>query len=530
MRTDKRINAAYFRLSLADGDIVFEEGNGKRESNSIASQRLCIHEYARAYLQLEEPLVEFVDDGYTGTNFERPGFRRLLQEIMAGNVQTLFIKDLSRLGRNYIEVGYYLEKYFPFYHVRVILVNDGYDSGEGSGEIPGLDLVIKNLINEWYSRDISRKIKSVVDMKKYDGEYVYGAVPFGYVKGKEKNTIEIDPPAAEVVKSIFDLACGGKTITQIARELNERKVITPSVYMAQIRKNYKIREFWTYESVRNIMTNRIYTGDTEVFKSHVVQVGSDRVKQIPPRERPVIENTHPAIISREMYFEARNVIKHKGETKKHGKGDILSGYLVCGCCGNRLIKGKDGNKKYYCASSRYAGDKDCSQVKVPADKVKTALLHAIRMQLDIAGISVTEAIRGQKVSYRQQELDRELKRISNRLDSWMDESLALYEEYITGKIDKILYMKKKEQLITDKKALEQQKDELEAQRAKNNLQKEKINLHNQYQKKYGAFDTLNDVMMKEFIDRVTIMPGGEMQIKWNFKENKLLALADYNRT
>ncbi len=530
MKTDRRINAAYFRLSLADGDIVSEKGNGKQESNSIASQRLCIQEYARTHLQMEEPPAEFIDDGYTGTNFERPGFRRLLREIMAGNVRTLLIKDLSRLGRNYIEVGYYLEKYFPFYHVRVILVNDGYDSGEGSGEIPGIDLVIKNLINEWYSRDISRKIKSVVDMKKYDGEYVYGAVPFGYVKGKVKNTIEIDPPAAEIVRSIFELTCEGKTITQIARELNDRKIITPSVYMAQIRKNYKIREFWTYESVRNIMTNRIYTGDTEIFKSHVVQVGSDRVKQIPAQERPVIENTHPAIISREMYFEARNVVKHKGETKKHGKGDVLSGYLVCGCCGNRLIKGKDGNKKFYCASARYAGDKECSQVKAPADKVKTVLLHAIQMQLDVAGISVTETIKGQKMSHRQQELDREIKRISGRLESWMDESLALYEDYITGKIDKMLYMKQKEHLLTDKKALEQQRDELEAQKAKNNLQREKTEIRNQYLKKFGAFDTLNDALMKEFIDRVTIMPDGEMRIKWNFKENKLLSLADYNRT
>ena len=274
----------YLRLS--------EEDDERDESCSIASQRGCIERYLSDRGDLGTDFEEIVDDGYSGTNLERPGMQRLLDLIDMGQVRTVIVRDLSRFARNYLEAGYYLEVVFPTKGIHFIAINDGFDSWEVGEDTGGLELAIRNLVNQMYSRDISRKIKSVVDMKKRNGEYAFGAVPYGYKKGAIHNTIVIDEPAAETVRRIFALAAEGTSITKIALTLNEDQVDTPSVYLASVRGNYKTRAFWTYESVRNILGNRIYTGDTEVFKSHVTCVGSNKVRLIPEELRQVIPETH----------------------------------------------------------------------------------------------------------------------------------------------------------------------------------------------------------------------------------------------
>ena len=203
MRLDERQNIYYLRLSREDGDV--ESGN-ETESNSISSQRVCIRRYIEENGMNCEDFTEISDDGYSGTNMHRPGIQKILKMAESGNVKTIIVRDLSRFARNYLEAGHYLEFIFPMYGVRFISVNDGYDSlltGETTG---GFGLAIHNLINQMYSMDISRKIKSAVDMKKLNGEYVYGTAPYGYKKGEKKNTIVPDKAAAPVVKNIFEWA------------------------------------------------------------------------------------------------------------------------------------------------------------------------------------------------------------------------------------------------------------------------------------------------------------------------------------
>ena len=183
---DNRIDAYYLRLSLEDGDVA--EGN-LEESCSITSQRLCVKQFLAAHPELGADFKEFADDGYSGTNMERPSIQRLLKLVEQGAVRTIVVRDLSRFARNYLEAGHYLEFIFPAYGVRFISINDRYDSDDYGENPAGLDLAIRNLINEMYSKDISRKIKSAVDIKKRNGEYVYGMAPFGYKKGEKKNTI-----------------------------------------------------------------------------------------------------------------------------------------------------------------------------------------------------------------------------------------------------------------------------------------------------------------------------------------------------
>ena len=524
MRDDK-IDAVYYRLSLADGDVVTNDEAGKHESCSISSQRKCIAEYAKHNIGADCNLVEFIDDGYTGTNFNRPGFQKLLFEVMKGRVRTLIIKDLSRLGRDYLDVGYYLERVFPLYKVRVILVNDGYDSGKLGETTAGLDIATKNLINEWYSRDISTKIKSVVDMKKYAGEYVFGAVPYGYRKGEKKNTIIADPAAAKVVRRIFHLACQGNTISRIAQIMNEEKVMTPSVYLklAGIRKNYKTRDFWTYESVRNILENRIYTGDSEAFKSHVKRVGSNHVRQIPFEQRTVIENTHEAIISREEFFAARNIVKSNKKSKGTPSQEVLTGYLVCGCCGNKMSNGKKQNRFYYCSLARYLPGSECEKVKVSKERMKEIVYHAIKMQIDITDLHMKQ--RQKLLGTRTSEARENAKKQKNaeaRLNKSKDEVMSLYEDYVSGIVSK-------EQFLEGKKRLAEEQDQLIQliRQLEKDAKVITLDSHNTDQEmermRFKSSIELNAEMMRAFVKQVTVMPDQSINIEWNFKMDDSIA-------
>ena len=201
---DDRLNFIYLRLSKEDGDIA--DGTNE-ESQSIGSQRACIRQYRLSHPDLPDHFGELVDDGYSGTHFDRPGIRKLMRLVETGRVGTIIVRDLSRFARNYLEAGHYLEFVFPAHDVRFISINDGYDSAEYGEATAGLHVAIKNLLNQMYSRDISRKIKSSVDLKKLSGEFIYGTAPYGYKKGPQKNTIVIDDEAALVVKKIFSMAC-----------------------------------------------------------------------------------------------------------------------------------------------------------------------------------------------------------------------------------------------------------------------------------------------------------------------------------
>lgn len=224
MSGNEKLKIKYLRLSMEDNDVATGYG---AESVSIGSQRLCIDQYITAHADLGTGFEELIDDGYSGTNFNRPGAAQLLKLVEEGCVETIIVRDLSRFARNYLEAGHFLEFVFPAYDVRFISINDNYDSkllGESTG---GLQIAVRNLVNQLYSRDISIKIKSAVDLKKLNGEYVYGTAPYGYMKGEKKNTIVVDEKAAATVRQIFAWAADGVTVTQIAAKLNAAGVMTP---------------------------------------------------------------------------------------------------------------------------------------------------------------------------------------------------------------------------------------------------------------------------------------------------------------
>lgn len=517
---DNRIDVAYLRLSLEDEDVA---KYGEQESVSIGSQRLCINEFVRTRDNMPKVLEEFVDDGYSGTNMDRPAMSRLLQLVTMGKVRTIIVRDLSRFARNYLEAGHYLEYVLPAYDVRFVSINDNYDSAEVTyGDSSGFQLAIRNLLNDLYSKDLSRKIKSAVDIKKMNGEYVYGQAPYGYKKGVKKNTIVIDPVAAEVVKRIFNEAAGGTTVTQIARMLNSEKVLTPSVYLAEIRGKYKTRPYWSFESVRNILDNRIYTGDTVPFKSRVVRVGSDRVKQLTEEEQIVIPDTHEAIISRETFYQAKTVIKSNKKSKKKNPTNVFSGYLVCGCCGKRLVKGRPTNKNWLCASARYTDETDCKDIRLNEAKMKDKLLSAIRLQCDLADakIAASKAVKS-RVDEKCNGYNWELKRCHRELDDNRNTLMALLEDFYEEKLSKEEFHHKKQALKDREAELTSKIAELEelVQTAKKEATvQQNIETDASEVIKHRDITEVDSSLMKELVKEIRVYPENFVKIVWNFKE------------
>mgnify|MGYP000061838533 CR=1 FL=1 len=507
----------YLRLSKEDGD---KENGSDEESYSITSQRKCIKNFLKKNGFFSDNFEEIIDDGYSGTNMDRPGMQRLLKMVRKGQVKTIIVRDLSRFARNYLEVGHYLEFVFPVYQVRFISIIDQFDSQSVGETTGGFEIAVKNLLNQMYSRDLSRKIKSVMDLKKINGEYVYGTAPYGYRKGEKKNTILIDPPAAKVVRQIFEWAATGMTVTQIARKLNEEHVTTPSVYLASVRGKYKTCAQWSYVSVHNILENRIYTGDTVPFKSHVVRVGSNLVRQIPEELREIIPDTHEAIISRELYYQAKKVIKSNKKSKPSSHKNPFTSLLICGSCGKRLIKGKAQNKNWICVSHRYYPDSDCKKVRFPEEKLKKIVLRAIITQCRLMDVKIKQIREENKdMKLENSLLQKELKKLKGQLDHLESTKLQYYEEYVQGAITKDEFFSKKQGTAKKVEELKLQINIL-AQKIEEEKKKEKdrecqISIVEPVTK-YQEITELTPKLTKELIHEIVINPNGSIHIEWNF--------------
>jgi hypothetical protein len=508
----------YYRLSSEDGDVV--RGNAA-ESFSISAQRLCVQNFLASRPDLEGTVEEIVDDGYTGTNMNRPGMQRLLSLVKSGSVKTVIVRDLSRFSRNFLEGGHYLEFVFPAYGVRFISINDHFDSADYGESTGGLELGITNLLNQLYSRDLSRKIKSVTDRKKLNGEYAFGAVPYGYQKGEQKNTIVVDPPAADVVRQIFQWASQGISITQIAQRLNASGTETPSVYLAKARGRYKVRKFWTYESVRNILQNRIYTGDTEAFKSHVVKVGSNRTKLLPEAERPIIPHTHEPIVSRELYFLARSTVqKTAPKTPAGNTPSLLQPYLVCGCCGNHLVKGKASNKNWRCASARYVPESGCAEVCISDADLQAILIRAINMQCRLRDARL-ETYQRQFESHasKRRAINARMQRVQAEIHRKQEELMSLYEAHVGGRLSKESFTEKRESLLRAQNEKKQQLAQLESDWELLCAEEETAKKEEQQTSAlspYHEISALDPALMRELVCEISVFHRQKIQIEWKF--------------
>ena len=325
--------ALYARLSRDDGD--------KPESDSIANQRKLLERFFAGQAQME--LVDFYsDDGYTGYNFDRPDFQRMILDIEAGKVNCVVVKDLSRFGRNYIDVGYYLERWFPKRGVRFIALGDAIDSEKGAYDI---SLPVKNVVNEQYARDISRKVRSSFMVKQQNGEFIGAFASYGYRKDPEDhNRLLIDPPAAAVVRRIFTLYEQGMGKIRIAKLLNEEKIPCPSEYKRLNGEKYHNGQrlggtsYWTYATIHRILKNQMYAGRMEQGRAPR-QGMHGKTKQLPREQWTVVEGTHEAIIEPDQWERVQTLLQKDTRTLNFEQNvSPFAGFLRCGDCGRAMSK------------------------------------------------------------------------------------------------------------------------------------------------------------------------------------------------
>lgn len=346
-QSEERITALYCRLSQDDG----REG----ESNSIVNQKALLNEYARK--QHFKNLRYFVDDGYSGTNFDRPSFREMEQMIENGEIGIVIVKDMSRLGRNYLQVGMYTDVIFPNNDVRFIAVNDNVDSAVQAE----FDMTpIRNFCNELYARDTAKKITSSFRIKGEQGRHLSVNPPFGYVKDeKDKNNWLIDEEAAEIVRYIFRLCAEGFGPSQIANRLRKEKVLTPTAYKKQKKGEMLPKEPFKWEkgTIARILEHIDYLGHTENFKTRKKNFHSKNRVWNDKADRMLFENTHPAIIDENTFNIVQEVRSHKHRPTKTGKVSLFSGKVFCADCGAKLYfnttnKSTENQDSFTCSNYR----------------------------------------------------------------------------------------------------------------------------------------------------------------------------------
>ncbi len=385
-----KITALYCRLSKDDGT--------NNESMSISTQKTMLKDYAKrnGFLNCQF----YVDDGYSGTNYDRPAFRQLIEDIQDGEVSTLITKDLSRLGRNYLETGTYIEVFFPNHNVRYIAINDGVDSIDNAQ----MDITpFRNIINEMYAKDTSRKIKSALHARRMQGKYMATTAPFGYQKDeKDHNHLVIDEVTAPVVELIFSIAEEGVGLHTICNRLRKAKVLKPSFYKKELFERFMDEEKmydWDTAYVSQILHNPVYAGNLTVADKPTKTMRSKKRQYIPFAEREVIYGTHEPIIEQNRWNNVQKILQSRppviGESSS-GYDNIFRGIIKCADCGSAMLakveqKRKRNNvldKTFYCCTKyRKFGKEGCSSHTIEARTVHEVVLADIQKH---AGQALTD--------------------------------------------------------------------------------------------------------------------------------------------
>lgn len=498
--------ALYIRLSLEDS---------KYDSLSIENQRMILNEFALSMPEAENAEVrEFVDNGYSGTNFERPAIQELLELVRANRVDCILVKDFSRFGRNSLETGYFIERVFPLFHTRFISVSDNFDSSRFKGDTGGMDVAFKYLINEYYSRDMSIKTRSAKYARMERGEYQSKICPYGYLKGAD-GRLEPDTEAAEVVRLIFRLAAGGNTAAAIARHLTAQHIPTPGEYKAA-RGNHthdisRAHGVWSNSTVLRMLDDERYTGTYVIGKQTVVEVGSSHVRQKDREKWYIIPDHHPAIVDRETFDAAQTRLTRFKLPNKKPHEYPLKGKVFCGCCRHALSR--TGNKAscYLCRHSAGVEGMSCNGMKVFTAELEQAVFETLKGQVERLicpdGVLDSESVSIEKASdYEQQ------------LSEMQGEKMRLYERYVSGELDADSY--KREKAAVDALILRTKNiyASVTAQARKEQEQHDELVQRRQIVRELSSADGLTQRLADLLIDRVYVYPDKQIEISYKVKD------------
>lgn len=523
--------ALYLRLSESDGDLGVD---GKDESNSIENQRMLLQNYIEDRDDLEGEIVEYVDDGYSGTNFNRPSFKRMVEDAKKGSIQLIIVKDLSRLGRDYILAGDYIEQIFPMLNVRFIAVNNNYDSQKYTGGSMGFDMAVSNLINTFYSRDLSKKMKAANKTRWQNGQSTSGSAPFGYVKSKEeKGKWEIDPEAAEIVRLIFNKAVEGNNTTEIAAFLNENQYPIPLVYN-ETHQNWKLAEFrtkeeerlWDCSKVRTILLRYEYTGAMVMGRHKVLFLGSGRTVKQPESEWTIVEGIHPPIVTHDVYEQAGMVIKtQKGKRYSIDQTYPLKGKVFCGNCHRRLSYAVTTYKEVFCcrAGKQIGKYSNCCKDEYEMRHIETVVMRSLKdliATLEWLGVKAGNLAKENMTRSKARQKNAKLE-----IEKLNAEKIRLYERYAEQLITKEAYLQRKKELAEQISLLEdterEQQDEFNKQSELWETATDLISLA----KGFAGEEKISRRIVEAFVFRVKVHNKEKIEIEFLF-ENEIQKLME----
>ena len=515
--------AVYLRLSKDDGD--------KMESDSIRNQRSLIRDFAKQHSEITL-VKEYVDDGFSGTNFERPDFQKMMEDARNHKINCIIVKDLSRLGRNYIETGRYLEKIFPVLGIRFIAVNDHYDSADTTNDSDQIIVPFKNLVNDAYCRDISIKIRSQLDIKRKKGLFIGNYAGYGYFKDPEdKNHLVIDEYAAEIVRMIFNMKIDGYSAKNIAARLNEMGVLIPAEYKRACGFNYSSgfmagkKPKWDVSSVLRILKNELYTGTMVQGKTRKINYKVNVRQKIEPENWIRVEGTHEPIVSREIFECVQKLMELDTRTSPEEESIyVFSGLLRCGDCGQNMVRRtatKKGKKYYYYHCYTYKRKEGCSSHNISDIKLRKAVLEAIRSQ--VALIVKADAIIAQIENLPQQQfgvkiLDTQMKALYKEIQKYEELKANLYQDMVDKIISREEYREIKQ---TFSKKIAAAKESL-----KGLEEKKKRMLSNEMRtqqwvtefKEHGNIQSLDRKTVVMLIDRIVVYSADRIEIHFNYED------------
>lgn len=533
------IMALYLRLSKEDGDMI-------DESNSITNQRFILRKFAEERPEFDSyEIKEYIDDGFSGKNFERPGIQELLEDVRTGKVFGIIVKDFSRFGRNHIEVGNYIEKIFPLLDVRFIAVNNSFDSKDYLGTTPDMDVAFENLMYDYFSEENSVKIKNDLMGRRMRGKYLATFAAFGYKKSPDDhNHIVIDENAAAIVRMIFEkyAECGVKA--EVARYLNQQGIPTPQVYAMESGSTYQWKyqeekKLWNGSIVGRILKNEIYVGNNVFHKKETVEVGSRKTKCLPKDVWKICEGTHEPIISKELFelvnsknFGNTGIAKPlgqgngegidkkvycEGEKRKRGSADSpIKGLVKCGGCRHNMQRRSRLNVSYYCRYYYEAKQAECCPENVRETELIEIALSAIRHQARLAG--ETEKLRDLYNMQHQERVRENLeqgKLLQEQIQKLTDSNFSLYESYTKGEIDANEFMRKKED---NNKQIERYKTKLQVCHTKEMpVPDESMSLLKLLEGKENLTE-LTKELVRQLIDAIYVYNDRRIEIVFKFQD------------
>jgi len=523
MQTQKIWNTTlYLRLSRDDGD--------KEESNSITGQRELLRDYLTQHPELREYAVR-VDDGWSGSTFERPSFQAMIEDVKAGRTDCIVVKDLSRFGRNYLDAGEYIEKIFPFLGVRFIAVNDNYDSLGDKKASDDLIIPFKNLINEAYCRDISVKIRSQLEVKRKSGQYIGSFATFGYMKDEQnKNKLVVDQYAADIVRDIFKWKLEGVSPQDIADGLNKIGVLSPMEYKRSLGMKYtttfktNAKALWSASAVLRILKNPVYTGvlvqGKETTPSYKVHKRITKAES----EWTVITDSHEAIISQIDFDSVQKVLKLDTRRSPDEEAvQLFSGMVFCGDCGASMVRKTvpAGERKYvYYICSAHKQDKSCSPHRIRDIALKEIVLDSLKQHIrevvdmsELLDITDTAPLRTAQAQKIQRQIDKKYEEYE-RLQKLL---MSLYENLTDGVIDRDEYTRLKASFTARADEAEKQMDALRENLTEIQNHGTENAWMDEFKKRQGL-TSLDRAVVVALIDRILIHSNDTIEIIYRWQD------------